>query len=292
MLGKSPAMPDVGGAHSGYLITHAGFTLLLDCGGGVFAKLRALADPAAVDAVLISHLHADHTLDLLPYAFALAQHLGGQPRRPALWAPPGSRSALGAFASVLGMEGQIEAGFVVSEYDPAQPLELGPLTVGLREVPHYIRAWGCDLRSDDGRRLTFGADCGPNDAIVDLARGTDTLMLEATEGAGPHIGADQRGHLTAAEAGELAGGAGAGRLLLTHYCEAGNQPRMKASVSPDGKSLTFDFVDGTNLTAAQPGHMQRVVFSFIDANHHTEEWHFATADGKEIVRTFDLQKKS
>ena len=82
------------------------------------------------------------------------------------------------------------------------------------------------------------------------------------------------------------------RLLLTHYCEAGNQPRMKASVSPDGKSLTFDFVDGTNLTAAQPGHMQRVVFSFIDANHHTEEWHFATADGKEIVRTFDLQKKS
>lgn len=82
------------------------------------------------------------------------------------------------------------------------------------------------------------------------------------------------------------------RLLLTHYCEAGNQPRMKASVSPDGKSLTFDFVDGTNLTAAQPGHMQRVVFSFIDANHHTEEWRFATADGKEIVRTFDLQKKS
>jgi hypothetical protein len=81
------------------------------------------------------------------------------------------------------------------------------------------------------------------------------------------------------------------RLLLTHYCEAGNQPRMKASTSPDGKTLTFDFVDATNLTSAQPGHMQRVVFNIIDANHHTEEWHFATGDGKEIVRTFDLQKK-
>src|SRR5437762_4361870 len=51
------------------------------------------------------------------------------------------------------------------------------------------------------------------------------------------------------------------RLLLTHYCEAGNQPRMKASVSPDGKTLTFDFVDATNLTSAQPGHMKRVVFN-------------------------------
>jgi hypothetical protein len=82
------------------------------------------------------------------------------------------------------------------------------------------------------------------------------------------------------------------RLLMTHYCEAGNQPRMKASTSPDGKTLTFDFVDATNLTAAQPGHMQRVVFTLIDSNHHTEEWHFATGKGNEIVRTFELQKKS
>ena len=82
------------------------------------------------------------------------------------------------------------------------------------------------------------------------------------------------------------------RLLLTHYCEAGNQPRMKASASADGRTLSFDFVDATNITAAQPGHMQRVIFTFVDPNHHTEEWHFATGNGKEIVRTFSLQKKS
>ncbi len=81
------------------------------------------------------------------------------------------------------------------------------------------------------------------------------------------------------------------RLLMTHYCSAGNQPRMQASLSPDGKTLTFDFVDATNLTAAQPGHMQRVIFTFVDANHHIEEWHFATP-GKEIVERFALQKKS
>jgi hypothetical protein len=81
------------------------------------------------------------------------------------------------------------------------------------------------------------------------------------------------------------------RLLLTHYCSAGNQPRMQASISPDGKSITFDFVDGTNITSSQPGHMQRVIFSFTDATHHTEEWHFA-APGKEMVQKFELEKKS
>jgi hypothetical protein len=81
------------------------------------------------------------------------------------------------------------------------------------------------------------------------------------------------------------------RLLLTHYCAAGNQPRMQASLSPDGKSITFDFVDATNLASKDTGHMQRVIFTFIDANHHTEEWHFALP-GKEMVEKFDLEKKS
>ena len=220
VLGKSPAMPDAGGAQSGYLIRHAGFTLLLECGGGVFAKLRALADPAAVDAVLISHLHADHTLDLLPYSFALAHHLGGdQPVRPLLWAPPGGCSTFTTFANALGMEDQIMEGFEVSEYDPAGELQIGPLTVRFCEVPHYVPAWGLDIRADDGRRLSFGADCGPNDAIVELAHGSDLLMLEATEGVGPHVGVPFRGHLTADEAGELAARAGAARLLLTHYSD-------------------------------------------------------------------------
>ena len=80
------------------------------------------------------------------------------------------------------------------------------------------------------------------------------------------------------------------RLLLTHYCEAGNQPRMKATASADGKTVTFDFLDATNLSSADAPHMHRVVFSFIDGNHHTEEWHFAVG-GKEMVETFDLQKK-
>jgi hypothetical protein len=81
------------------------------------------------------------------------------------------------------------------------------------------------------------------------------------------------------------------RLLLTHYCSAGNQPRMQAALSPDGKSITFTFVDATNLASPEAGHMQSVTFNLIDANHHTEEWHFTVA-GKEMVQRFELQRKS
>jgi hypothetical protein len=80
------------------------------------------------------------------------------------------------------------------------------------------------------------------------------------------------------------------RLLLTHYCGAGNQPRMKATTSPDGKTITFDFVDATNLANPQAGHMQRVTFSIPDTNHHSEEWIFLQ-NGKEARERFDLQRQ-
>jgi hypothetical protein len=80
------------------------------------------------------------------------------------------------------------------------------------------------------------------------------------------------------------------RLLLTHYCDAGNQPRMTGTVSPDGKTITFNFVDATNLLSSQAGHMQRVVFNLIDSDHHTERWEFAMADGTQMGGVLDLKR--
>jgi hypothetical protein len=79
------------------------------------------------------------------------------------------------------------------------------------------------------------------------------------------------------------------RLLLTHYCGAGNQPRMKAEASPDGKSVAFDFLDATNLTSPEVGHMHRAVFTIADANHHTEEWFFMK-DGREQKELFTMER--
>ena len=81
------------------------------------------------------------------------------------------------------------------------------------------------------------------------------------------------------------------RLLMTHYCSAGNQPRMLATISPDGKTITFNFLDATNLLSSQPGHMQRLVVTILDGNHHTEEWDFLDKAGTvHHHELFDLQR--
>ena len=81
-----------------------------------------------------------------------------------------------------------------------------------------------------------------------------------------------------------------GRLLLTHYCDADNRPRMIGSVSPDGKTVTFEFVDiSGNL---QFGHMHHAVFTLIDADHHIEEWTFMMPGDKPMKATLDLRRAS
>ena|ERR1700730_12032467 len=77
------------------------------------------------------------------------------------------------------------------------------------------------------------------------------------------------------------------RLMLTHYCDAGNRPRMTGKVSADGKTVEFEFLDVAGST--QYGHMHHAVFTIIDANHHTEEWTFMQGD-KPIHARFELQR--
>jgi len=84
---------------------------------------------------------------------------------------------------------------------------------------------------------------------------------------------------------------GPNRLLLTHYCTVGNQPRMQASASSDGKTITFNFLDATNLDNPQSGHMDHVVIALLGPDHHTEEWNFID-HGKEIKEFFDLTRKN
>jgi hypothetical protein len=81
------------------------------------------------------------------------------------------------------------------------------------------------------------------------------------------------------------------RLLITHYCGIGNQPRMVASASPDGKTITFVFLDATNLATPDAGHMDHLIISMPDANHHTEKW-VLLDHGKEMKEVFDLQRKN
>ena len=217
VLGKSPSWQDVDGACSGYLVEHEGFRLLLDCGNGVFAKLRRFVAYADVDAVVVSHLHADHFLDLVPFSYALTYGPRSRPARaPALHAPPGARECFRRVVGAWGGEDLIENAFALSEYDPGAVLDAGPLSVRFQPVPHFAATYAVELRpaSGAGGRLTFGADCAPSEELAAFARDTDLLLVEATLAVPERDG--PRGHMTAAEAGAQGRNAGARRLVLTH----------------------------------------------------------------------------
>src|SRR5882757_3998604 len=78
------------------------------------------------------------------------------------------------------------------------------------------------------------------------------------------------------------------RLLLTHYCDAGNRPRMVGTMTPDGKTVEFDFLDVAGGT--QHGRMHHAVFTIVDANHHTEDWTYMMPGDKPVNAHFDLQR--
>jgi ribonuclease BN (tRNA processing enzyme) len=228
VLGKSPAWQDAEGACSGYLIQESGYSLLLDCGNGVFSKLRHFIDYVDLDAVLITHLHADHMLDLVPYAYALSYAPRQQPvpvagwpgtdnpARPALHAPPGASALFRRIVGCWGQEELIESAFALTEYDPSAELSIGPLRVRFCEVPHFTTTFAVDL-SANGTRFTFSADCSPNEQLVEFARDTDLLLVEATLPRPERTGI--RGHLTPGEAGDHGRRAAARRLVLTHYSD-------------------------------------------------------------------------
>jgi ribonuclease BN (tRNA processing enzyme) len=230
VLGKSPSWQDAGGACSGYLLEDAGTALLVDCGNGVFGKLRQRIDYVDVDAVVISHLHADHFLDLVPYSYALTYAPRQQPvpvngwpgtdnpARPYLHAPPGARDTFRRVVGAWGNDDLIENAFRLAEYDASSELEIGPLQVRFQPVPHFTETFAMCLTSQNGSgRIVYGADCSPTEALTDFASDADLLLMEATLPRPERTG--KRGHLTPSEAGAQARAAGAKRLLLVHISD-------------------------------------------------------------------------
>ncbi len=234
ILGKSPSWPDAGGACSGYLVETANTKLLVDCGSGVFGKLRERIDYAEIDAIVISHFHGDHCLDLMPYAYALTY----SPRwskenpapRPKLFVPVGGGEALCNIAATFGPGETIVDAFDVSEYGPGEPVQAGDFALRFCLVPHYVPTFAISITAagEEGR-FTFGADCAPNRELVDFADRSDLLLIESTlrvAGDG-----EPRGHLTATEAGEHGRAAKVGRLVLTHIPDELDQELSVAQAS-------------------------------------------------------------
>ena len=204
--------------------------VVIDCGNGVFSKLRMFRDYVDVDAVVLSHLHADHMLDLVPFSYALTYAPRQQPvpvdrwpgtdnpAHPQLHAPPGARDTFRRLTGIWGPEELIENAFDLREYKEEDELEIGPLGVSFQAVPHFVDTYAMRLTTTNGGgTLVYGADCSPTEALTRFAADSDLLVMEATLPRPERTG--KRGHLTPREAGEHARGAHAGRLVLTHISD-------------------------------------------------------------------------
>ncbi len=209
-------MPGPRSAASCYLVEHDGFALVLDLGSGALGSLQRYVQPAAVDAVLLSHLHADHCLDLCGMYVALRYTPTDAPDarvRPDLLPVYGPAGTGERIAAAYGV-GPAELGRVLAfhEVRPGR-FRLGPFEVTAAPARHPVESHALRLTAG-GRSLVYTGDTAPCGPLDELAAGADVLLAEAsftrTAANPPDL------HLTAREAGELAERASVGRLVVTH----------------------------------------------------------------------------
>lgn len=193
--------------------------LLVDCGPGVLAELTRRMPLADLDAVLISHLHPDHWLDLVMVRQALRHGPERGSRGPLpTYVGPGAEETLRLLGANFAVDGEDEYwGDEVSlrTFDPAEGLLNAGVGVTFARTVHYVPCWAMRFESA-GKSIGYAADTGPSEAVVELMRGVDLLISEATLPLRAGHEADT-GHMAPEDAGEMAAAAGAGRLVLTHY---------------------------------------------------------------------------
>jgi ribonuclease BN (tRNA processing enzyme) len=217
VLGRSPASPNPGEACAGYLVEGDGSRVLIDIGPGVVAQLVNRHHPDDLDAVVVSHMHADHMLDLVTLRYVYPWRSLPAEQRLRVVMPPGSADQMLDLARGVGNARHFEDCFRLSEHDGSSAFACGNLSLAPIETQHYIPCWGFRIESG-GRRLAYTADTAPCAGLSDLADRADLLLSEATlrsldEDA---VAPEPRGHLLPAEAGIAARDGGARRLMLTH----------------------------------------------------------------------------
>ena len=211
VLGCSGSVPGPDSAASSYLVTAEGFNLILDLGSGALGSLqRHLAVPE-IGAIGLSHLHPDHCMDLCGL-YVSAKYSPGSPiPRIPVYGPPGTAYRM-ALAYDLPLDPGMEEELEFHTWHDVQ--QIGPFTVRTAPMVHPVPAYAIRVEHG-GKSLVYTGDTGPNDALVELARGTDLLLSEAAlPDDDPRNPTDL--HLTPADAGEQAKKAGVKRLVITH----------------------------------------------------------------------------
>ena len=223
VLGSGAACPPGGENSSGYLVETGpadagGRRILLDCGHGVASALLAERPDGDIDDIWVTHMHADHFIDVLALRFRVSRMLPGVPaaeRRITLHLPPGGRASLEAVLAAVSFPADFcDRAFRVREYAPDEVYDADGVRVRTAPGAHYIPSYAIRVEAD-GAALCYSGDTAPSAAVVALACAADLFICEAALDQ-PEAGG-VRGHCTPEEAARMATQAGAGRLLLSHF---------------------------------------------------------------------------
>jgi ribonuclease BN (tRNA processing enzyme) len=241
IVGMSGTFPAPHSGCSSYLLEHDGFRLLLDVGNGSTGALQEVCGLLGPDAVVVSHLHGDHYLDLITYTYARRYHPEGQPPLLPVYGPSNIRDAIvGAYGR--DVDELLNEVYDFHPVDGDTKLGIGPFEVDLRQVNHPVETYGMRI-SAGGRTLTYSADSGECSTLVDLAKDADVFLCEASYLDGEDNPPDV--HLTGKLAAQYATKAGAQRLLLTHLVPWGDPTRTlaEADAAYDGEIVVARSLD-------------------------------------------------
>ncbi len=210
ILGAGGTWPTAGGATSGYLLRQDGFNLWVDMGSGTMAQLQQHLALSDVHAVLISHAHPDHFVDIYPFFYARFYGELGEHGLP-LFAPNGFFETAAGLVSEESRD-HMRTAYTSHGLEPGDGFDIGPFRIETRPMRHLGPSLGFRI-SAGGVVIAYTGDTGPTEEIEAIGRGANVLLSEATWQDGPNL---LPFHLSARQAGEHAERAGVGRLLLTH----------------------------------------------------------------------------
>ncbi len=233
VLGSATPYATADNPCSGYLVAGGGARVWVDAGSGTLAQLQRHARLDEVDAIWISHLHADHSADLLTaYYAALFADVRLAAPIP-LYGPPGIADRLAHFLTNGATRSPVESAFAVHELADGHQARVGALTLTSRAVAHGIPAFAVRIEAE-GRSLVYSGDTAPCANLTSLAEGCDVLLCEAESAEAPAEG--EQVHHTPEDAGDTAGAARVGRLIVTHVGPflAPHQAVARASARFDG----------------------------------------------------------
>ncbi|WP_455353512.1 MBL fold metallo-hydrolase [Streptomyces sp. SYSU K217416] len=213
VVGCSGSFPSADSACSSYLVEADGFRLLLDMGNGALGELQRHVGLYDLDAIFLSHLHADHCIDMCAYFVArYYRHEGGRCDALPVYGPEGTEQRLTTAYEDVPDEKSMSEVFDFRTLEPGS-FSLGPFQIRTDRVSHPVEAYGIRIEHD-GKSLTYSGDTGVTESLNELADGTDLFLCEASFTHGKEDIPDL--HLNGREAGEQARRSNVGRLVLTH----------------------------------------------------------------------------